>query len=83
MVFDYIKKFDKLDAETCEVYLCQSFEVKFLNRVSADLENLEMSRNLKETSESQGICPKRLGEFLTEFQKSGKVRKFFLSEIHF
>ena len=59
MVFDYIKKFDKLDVEIYEVYLCQCFEVKFFNRVSADLKNTEMSRNLKETSESQGICPKK------------------------
>ena len=51
MVFDYIKKFNKLDVGICEVYSCQSFEVKFLSRVSADLENLEMSKNLKETSE--------------------------------
>ena len=58
MVFDYVKKFDKLHIEICEVYSCQSFEEKFLNRVSADLEKLEMSRNLKETSESQAICPK-------------------------
>ena len=41
------KKFDKLDIEICEVYSSQSFEVKFLNRVVTDLENLEMSGNLK------------------------------------
>ena len=58
MVFDYVKNSIKLGIEICEVYSCQSFEVKFLNRVSADLEKLEMSRNLKETPESQGICPK-------------------------
>ena len=37
--------------------MSQSFEVRFLNRVAADLENLEKSENLKETSESQGTCP--------------------------
>ena len=49
-------------------------------RVATDMENLEKSRNLKETSESQGICPEGQGicdripkvrEFATEFQKSG------------
>ena len=61
MVFDCVKKFDKLEIEICEVYSSQSFEVKFLNRVATDLENLEKSGNLKETSESQGICPKSQG----------------------
>ena len=56
----------------------QSFEVKFLNRVATDLENLEKSGNLKKTSESQGICPK-VRKFATDFQKSGNI----LSEIHF
>ena len=58
MVFDYLKKFDKLDIEICEVYSSQSFEVKFLNRVATNLENLEKSGNLKETSESQEIFPR-------------------------
>ena len=31
------------------------------NRVATDLENLEKSGNLKETSESQGICLKSQG----------------------
>ena len=31
------------------------------SRVATDLENLEMSGNLKETSESQGICLKSQG----------------------
>ena len=35
--------------------------MKFSNRVTADLENLEMSGNLKETSKSQGICPQIQG----------------------
>ena len=33
-------------------------ERKFFDRVTTDLENLEKSGNLKETSESQGICLK-------------------------
>ena len=78
MVFDNIKKFDKLDVEICEVYSCQSFEVKFLIRVSADLENLEMSRNLKETSESQGICPKKLGNLQWNSRSQGKAGNFFV-----
>ena len=36
MVFDCMKKFDKLEIEICEVYSSQSFEVKFLNRVATD-----------------------------------------------
>ena len=35
-----------------------SIEMKSLCRVATDLENLEKSGNLKETSESQGICLK-------------------------
>ena len=50
------KKFGKLDVEIFGVYSSQSFEVKFLNRVATDLENLEKSGDLKKTSESQGIC---------------------------
>ena len=78
MVFDYIKNFNKLDVEICEVYSRQSFEVKFSNRVTADLKNLEMSGNLKETSKSQEICPKIQGIC----DRITKVREF-LSEIHF
>ena len=83
MVFDYIKNFDKLDVEICKVYSCQRFEVKFSNRVTADLENLEMSGNLKETSESQGICPKKSGNIVTELQKSGEVRDIFCLKLIF
>ena len=35
--------------------------MKYLNRIANDLENLEKSGNLKETSGSQGICPKSQG----------------------
>ena len=38
-----------------------SCSVHFQNRVATDLENLEKSGNLKETSESQGICLKSQG----------------------
>ena len=58
---------------------------KLISRVTTDLENLEnleKSGNLKETSETQGICLKS-GEFFTEFQKSGKSQGILLSEIHF
>ena len=55
------KKFGKLDVEIFGVYSSQSFEVKFLNRVATDLENLEKSGDLKKTSESQGICPRSQG----------------------
>ena len=40
-------------------------------RVATDLENLEKSGNLKETSDCQGICLILVREFVTEFQKSG------------
>ena len=74
MVFDYIKKFYKLDIEICEVYSSQNFEVKFLSRVATDLENLEKSGNLKKTSESQGICAKSQGIC----NRIRKVREFFV-----
>ena len=74
MVFDCIKKFDKLDVEICEGYSSQNFEVKFLNRVATDLENLEKSGKLKKTSESQGICPKSQGIC----NRIPKVRDFFV-----
>ena len=41
-----------------------------LHRVATDLENLEKSGNLKETSESQGICLKSQGIY-DRIQKSG------------
>ena len=47
--------------------------MKFLNRVAIDLENLEKSGNLKETSESQRICPKSQGIC----NRIPKVREFF------
>ena len=49
-----------------------SLGLNLCNRVATNLENLEKSGNLKETSESQ-----------TEFQKSGKSQGVLLSEIHF
>ena len=81
MVFDCIKKFDKLDVEICEVYSSQSFEVFY--RVATDLKNLEKSGNLKETSESPltllfTVYLPQVREFATEFQKSEKVREFFV-----
>ena len=54
MLFDYIKKFDKLDIEICEVYSCQSFEVKFINRVSADLENPQKVREFATEFQKSG-----------------------------
>ena len=54
MLFDYIKKFDKLDIEICEVYSCQSFEVKFINRVSADLENPKKVREFATEFQKSG-----------------------------
>ena len=68
-----LKKFDKLDIEICEVYWSQSFKVKFSNRVATDLDNLEESGNLKNTSESQGIRPKSQGIC----DRIPKVREFF------
>ena len=56
--------------------------MKFLNRVAIDLENLEKSGNLKETSESPGICPKSQG-VCDRIPKAGESEGFFLSEIHF
>ena len=57
--------------------LCTYFELKEIfrvwNRVAIDLENLEKPGNLKETSESQGICERfpKVREFARDFQKSG------------
>ena len=52
-------------------------------RVATDPENLEKSGNLKETSESQGICLILVREFVTEFQKSGNfvVWNSFLAKL--
>ena len=59
-----------------------SDEDKKLDRVATDLENLEKSGNLKETSEGQEICQKSQGIW-DKFQKSGKSQGILLSEIHF
>ena len=45
MVFDCIKKFDKLDVEICEVYSSQSFEVKFLNYGGTQLKKIMAARH--------------------------------------
>ena len=45
------------------------------HRVATDLENLEKSGNLKETSESQGICLKSQG-ICDRIPSQGKVREF-------
>ena len=74
MVFDCIKKFDKLDVEICEVYSSQSFEVKFLNRVATDLENLERSGNLRQNSKSQG----KVREFCVSNSFSAKLKVLIL-----
>ena len=58
--------------------ICHAFH-GHSSRVATDLEK---SGNLKETSESQGICLK-VREFATEFQKSGKSQGILFSEIHF
>ena len=77
MVFDCIKKFNKLDVEICEVYSSQSFDRVVIN--------LEKSGNLKETSasESQGICdriPKvRESQGICDrIPKVREVREFFV-----
>ena len=53
------------------LYLSFIFSLTYY-RVATDLENLEKSGNLKETSESQGICLKSQGIC----DKIGKVREF-------
>ena len=52
--------------------------MKFLNRVATDLENLEKSGNLKETSEfeSQGICTKIQG-ICDRIPKVRESQRFF------
>ena len=74
-----------MDVEICEVYSSQSFEVKFLNRVATDLENLEKSENLEETSESQGICPKsqRICDRIPKVRESQGIfcLKFVFSQV--
>ena len=62
-------------SDILKTLLMFSDEAKKLNRVATDLENLEKSGNLKETSESQGICDK--------IPKSGKSQGILLSEIYF
>ena len=46
------------------------------HRAATDLENPEKSGNLKETSESQGICLKRSGNSRQNSRSQGKVREF-------
>ena len=41
--------------------VCKKWYVASINRVATDLENLEKSGDLKDTSESQGICLKSQG----------------------
>ena len=52
------------------------------HRVATDLENLEKSGNLKETSESQGICQKIQG-ICDRIPKVREKSGNFVSEIHF
>ena len=64
---------------------CQWTEL-YQDRVATDLENLEKSGNLKETSESQGICLTSQGicDKIPKVRETRKVREFcLLSEIHF
>ena len=51
------------------------FFISIIIRVATDLENLEKSGNLKETSESQGICDR--------IPKVREKSRNFVSEIHF
>ena len=53
-----------------------------LSRVAIDLENLEKSGNLKDTSESQGICLKSQG-ICNKFPKLREKSGNLLSEINF
>ena len=55
---------------------------KHYHRVATDLENLEKSGNLKETSESQGICQKSQG-ICNRIPKVKESQGTLLSEIHF
>ena len=52
-----------------------------INRVANDLENLEKSENLKETSESQGNLPERSGNLRQNSKSQGKVRDFCCLEV--
>ena len=51
-------------------------------RVATDLEDLEESGNLKQTSESQGICLKSQG-ICDRIPKVREKSGNFVSEIHF